>query len=144
VIGDSGRHWTRTRRHGGGTAARSDEHRGGLDGHGGVAHSGWRGRRRWSRSSSVGGIGGLHSVMRTVRRSGLDNRSGATCSVRVAVRRPIGAWPSTRTMSRLELDGKGGSAMRMACFSGGPGSGEGRLRRSEEEMRATVASDQMG
>jgi hypothetical protein len=32
----------------------------------------------------------------------------------------------------------------MACFSGGPDSGEGRLRSSEEEIRATVASDQMG
>jgi hypothetical protein len=34
--------------------------------------------------------------------------------------------------------------MRMACFSGGPDSGEGRHRSSEEEIRATVASDRMG
>jgi hypothetical protein len=83
-------------------------------------------------------------VMQTVRRPGPDNSSGAMCSVRAAVRRSIGARPGARTMSRLELDGKGGGAMRMACFSGGPDSGEGRLRSSEEDMRATVASDQMG
>jgi hypothetical protein len=99
---------------------------------------------RWCRSSSIGDIGGLRLVMQTVRRPGLDNSSGAMCSVRAAVRRPIGARPSARMTSRLELDGKGGGAMRMACFSGGPDSGEGRLRGSEEEMRATVASDQMG
>jgi hypothetical protein len=83
-------------------------------------------------------------MMQTVRRPGLDNSSRATCLVRTAVRRPIGARPRARTMSRLELDGKRGSAMQMACFSGGLDSGEGRLRGSEEEMRATVASDQMG
>jgi hypothetical protein len=96
---------------------RSDRRWGGLDGLGGATRSGWRGRRRWRRSSSVGGIDGLRSVMRMVRRSGLDSSSGATCSVRATVRRLIGAQPGTRTTSRLELNDKGGGAMQMACFS---------------------------
>jgi hypothetical protein len=72
-------------------------------------------------------------------------------------RRVEAAWElKDRRLGQRARDGEGGAggvgarrsaasgAMRMACFCGEPDSGEGRLRSSEEEMRSTVASDQMG